>query len=47
MDGQDQCLNNKRIFTQIVSKCHMVDFDIARWHHHKLLEFDGMDFFNI
>jgi hypothetical protein len=23
----------------------MVDFGIAKWHHHKSLEFDGMDFF--
>jgi hypothetical protein len=22
----------------------MVDFGIAKWHHHKSLEFDGMDF---
>jgi len=25
----------------------MVDFYIAKWHHHKLLEFDSMDFSNI
>jgi len=26
----------------------MVDFGIAKWHHHKSLEFDDMDFcFNI
>jgi hypothetical protein len=24
-----------------------VDFGIAKWHHDKSLEFDGMDFFNI
>jgi hypothetical protein len=47
MDGQDQCLNNKRIFTQNSSQCHMVDVGIAKWHHHKSLEFDGMEFFNI
>ncbi len=23
----------------------MLDFGIAKWHHHKSLEFDGMDFF--
>jgi hypothetical protein len=47
MDGQDQCLNNKRIFIQKNSQCHMVDFGIAKWHHHKSLEFDGMEFLNI
>jgi len=25
----------------------MVDFGITKWDHHKILEFDGMDFFNI
>jgi len=25
----------------------MVDFGITKWHHHKSLEFDGIDFFNI
>jgi hypothetical protein len=24
----------------------MVDFGIAKWHHHKSMGFDGMDFFN-
>jgi hypothetical protein len=23
----------------------MVDFGIAKWHHHKSYEFDGMNFF--
>jgi len=23
----------------------MVDFGIAKWHHHKSMGFDGMDFF--
>jgi len=44
MDGQDQCLNNKRIFTQNSSWCHVVDFGITKWHHHKQLEFNGMNF---
>jgi hypothetical protein len=25
----------------------MVDFGIAKWHHHKSLKLDGMDYFNI
>jgi hypothetical protein len=45
MDGEDQCLNNKRFFTYDSLKCHMVDFGIVKWHNHKSLEFDGMDFF--
>jgi hypothetical protein len=32
MDSQDQCLNNKRIFTKNSSYYHMVDFGIAKWH---------------
>jgi hypothetical protein len=24
----------------------MVDFGIAKWQHHKSLEFDGIDFFS-
>ncbi len=47
MDGQDQCLNNKIIFTQFFLKCHIMDFGMVKWHHHKSLEFDGMNFFNI
>ncbi len=47
MDGQDQCLNNNKSLTQNSSQRHMVDFGIAKWHHHKSLEFDDMDFFSI
>jgi hypothetical protein len=45
MDGEDQCLNNKTIFTY--DFLDMVDFGIVKWHNHKSLEFDGMDFFKI
>ncbi len=38
---------NIKNFTQNFSSCHMVDFGIVKWHHHKLLKFDGMDFFNV
>jgi len=45
MDGEDQCLNNKKKI--IYDSLDMVDFDIVKRHNHKSLEFDGMDFFKI